>query len=289
MAGEFQHANVGAQMTQGEYHAILGHVLDGQALGDIAISNANADGLIRLAIGSAAGMALVVNAAGTNVAWEKRDIRSALQFFIENDYYGLHILSGGGYSAAVVNNEQVDVGWNLELTGNGALTTTGTLSGWILTTSTTQNSDAGFAGPITDEVLSPKMYFHAYFDLAGSFAASDNQLIGYSTSVNDFSDQNNIIAFRKNGTGHVFGVCDSGGSETTRDTGSSGGGSALNLAIEVIASTSVGFYKDGTLLSSVVTTNIYGSSVICVAGLTNGSGTNARTMAVQTLTGWNEI
>lgn len=52
MAGEFAHLSVGTAMTQTEYEAILGHVLDSQARGDIIISNTGGDGLIRLAKGT---------------------------------------------------------------------------------------------------------------------------------------------------------------------------------------------------------------------------------------------
>lgn len=61
MAGEFVHADVGGELTEAEYHALLGHILNDQARGDLIISNSAATGLVRLAAGTE-GQRLVMGA-----------------------------------------------------------------------------------------------------------------------------------------------------------------------------------------------------------------------------------
>ena len=53
MAGELKHASVGSALAEAEWIAILAHVLNNQARGDLVMSNAAATGLIRLAKGAA--------------------------------------------------------------------------------------------------------------------------------------------------------------------------------------------------------------------------------------------
>ena len=59
MANEFKHLSVGASITQGEFEAVGGHVLDSQATGDIIYAT-SASQLSRLGIGST-GAVLVVD------------------------------------------------------------------------------------------------------------------------------------------------------------------------------------------------------------------------------------
>ncbi len=66
MANEFKHKSVGTAMTQTEFEAVLGHVLDSQARGDIIMSNTAGTGLIRLAKGTE-GQALKIGA--NDPAW----------------------------------------------------------------------------------------------------------------------------------------------------------------------------------------------------------------------------
>ena len=63
MANEFKHKTVGTQLTQTEYEAIGGHVLDSQAAGDIIYASSTTQ-LSRLGIGTA-GKLLAVNSGAT--------------------------------------------------------------------------------------------------------------------------------------------------------------------------------------------------------------------------------
>jgi hypothetical protein len=63
MANEFKHKTVGTQLTQSEYEAIGGHVLDSQAAGDIIYASSTTQ-LSRLGIGTA-GKLLAVNSGAT--------------------------------------------------------------------------------------------------------------------------------------------------------------------------------------------------------------------------------
>ena len=63
MANEFKHKTVGTQMTQSEYEAVGGHVLDSQAAGDLVYASSTTQ-LSRLGIGTA-GKVLAVNSGAT--------------------------------------------------------------------------------------------------------------------------------------------------------------------------------------------------------------------------------
>ena len=63
MANEFKHTTVGSQLSQTEYEAVGGHVLDSQAAGDIIYASSTSQ-LSRLGIGTA-GKLLAVNSGGT--------------------------------------------------------------------------------------------------------------------------------------------------------------------------------------------------------------------------------
>jgi len=67
MANEFKHKTVGTQMTQSEYEAVGGHVLDSQAAGDLVYASSTTQ-LSRLGIGTA-GKVLAVNSGATAPEW----------------------------------------------------------------------------------------------------------------------------------------------------------------------------------------------------------------------------
>jgi hypothetical protein len=66
MANEFKHLSVGGEITQAEYEAVGGHVLESQAIGDIIYASA-ADQLRRLGIGSTGA---VLTVTGGIPAWD---------------------------------------------------------------------------------------------------------------------------------------------------------------------------------------------------------------------------
>ena len=51
MANEFQHKSIGTELTQTEFEAVGGHVLDSQAIGDIIYATSTTQ-LSRLGIGA---------------------------------------------------------------------------------------------------------------------------------------------------------------------------------------------------------------------------------------------
>ena len=66
MANEFKHLSVGGQMTQAEYEAVGGHVLDSQARGDIIYASSTTQ-LSRLGVG---GAGAVLTSDGTDPVWD---------------------------------------------------------------------------------------------------------------------------------------------------------------------------------------------------------------------------
>jgi hypothetical protein len=88
MANEFKHKTVGTQMTQSEYEAVGGHVLDSQAAGDLVYASSTTQ-LSRLGIGSA-GQVLQVNSGA-----------SAPEY--TNTIYNSGLILGYGASDATIN------------------------------------------------------------------------------------------------------------------------------------------------------------------------------------------
>ena len=67
MANEFKHTSVGSQLSQTEYEAVGGHVLDSQAAGDIIYASTTSQ-LSRLGIGTA-GKVLMTNSGASAPEW----------------------------------------------------------------------------------------------------------------------------------------------------------------------------------------------------------------------------
>ena len=67
MANEFKHTSVGSQLSQTEYEAVGGHVLDSQAAGDIIYASSTSQ-LSRLGIGTA-GKVLMTNSGTSAPEW----------------------------------------------------------------------------------------------------------------------------------------------------------------------------------------------------------------------------
>jgi hypothetical protein len=66
MANEFKHKSVGTELTQTEFEAVGGHVLDSQARGDIVYASSTTQ-LSRLAVG---GAGAVLTSDGTDPVWD---------------------------------------------------------------------------------------------------------------------------------------------------------------------------------------------------------------------------
>ena len=199
------------------------------------------------------------------------------------------MLGAAPNSATFANGAQVGIGYSYEFTGTGSAADGAFfLETHSFATGGTQNSDSGVSGALTDEILLLRLIALIFFDTNTVFQAGDNALVGYGPVVNDFSDQNDILAFRKNGTGNVFGVADNGGAETTRDTGSSSTGTPLIVGIRVLAASTAQFLLNGALLGADVTTNVHTGNLTHIAGLTNISAASDRSMDIGGMFAWSE-
>ena len=118
-------------------------------------------------------------------------------------------------------------------------------------------------------------------------------MIGAQASSSDFADANGLIAFRVSATGTLQGVCDSAGTETTRDTSFTPDGTTeMTLRIEVRSGgTIVRFFRDNVQVGADVTTNIPASlAAVMVCGIDNGaSGANRTITATFDWFGWREV
>lgn len=118
-------------------------------------------------------------------------------------------------------------------------------------------------------------------------AASKTAIIGLAPNGTPL-DQNGIIAFRVSGTGNIIGVCDNGGTETTRDTGATGA-TECTLRIEVReGGTIVRFYKDNVQVGADVTTNIPTAAGYVIAGVST-QAVASKTMTLWDFYGWREV
>ena len=110
MANEFKHKSVGTELTQTEFEAVGGHVLDSQARGDIIYASSTTQ-LSRLAVG---GAGAVLTSDGTDPVWDTTWSPTGHLIPASDDSYDL-----GSASAA----------WqDLFLEGDITLTDAGTIS-----------------------------------------------------------------------------------------------------------------------------------------------------------------
>ena len=234
--------------------------------GDLVYAS-GANALARLGIGTV-GQQLV---GGTSApAWSDRGIQAEAREFIERGTYkSLALLGAPPYgNSNIADNEKVGVGWATFI-NVGTMqpeTAAGTDEGsWRCTSQGSSGTeDVGFLGPrftaSRDWTLSARVRIPAL--------ASQSIFVGFKSR--NYADENHIIAFRVSGTGNVIGVCDSGGTETTRDTGANGA-TELLLRIEVRSGgTIVRFYKNNSQVGADVTTNIPTGSLNAVIGLRSG-------------------
>lgn len=245
----------------------------------------------RVAIGTA-GQFWKVNSGATAPEWGSASLEVAAQAFVEDGTYKQ--FWGAGAPQAVVGygvNNLVGLGCVVQEQGTGAVTldtTAGTrFGGWLCSTSTTNNSDAGLVA--TTQVVANDwtvVWRGVLFSESGQ-----NVVIGGNVQSTDFADANNLIAFRVSGTGTLQGICDNGGTETARDTSFTPDGTTeTTLRIEVRSGgTIVRFYKDNTQVGADVTTNIYTSNLQMAAGVTNGTSNADRKIVTHDFFGWREV
>ena len=134
MANEFKHKSVGTELTQTEFEAVGGHVLDSQARGDIIYASSTTQ-LSRLAVG---GAGAVLTSDGTDPAWDTTWSPTGHLIPASDDSYDL-----GSASAA----------WqDLFLEGDITLTDAGTLAtsaGALTVTSAAAATWSTSAGALT--------------------------------------------------------------------------------------------------------------------------------------------
>ena len=134
MANEFKHKSVGTELTQTEFEAVGGHVLDSQARGDIIYASSTTQ-LSRLAVG---GAGAVLTSDGTAPVWDTTWSRTGHLIPASDDSYDL-----GSASAA----------WqDLFLEGDITLTDAGTLAtsaGALTVTSAAAATWSTSAGALT--------------------------------------------------------------------------------------------------------------------------------------------
>ena len=212
-------------------------------------------------------------------------ISSIVQQFIEDGarrslfWLGPCPSNGGTANAALVG-----LGCSVFKDGTSASVSPATSGGgWKFSTGSTSGEDAGIFGPTYTAAQDWTMVAK----IIPTSAASQSVIVGGSEN-NNFGDANNLIAFRISATGNIIGVCDSGGSETTRDFGATGDGTVKELRIEVRSGgTIVRFYVDGAKVGDDVTTNIPTGALDIICGIQN-STTADKTLECIEFGGWRE-
>jgi len=248
-------------------------------------------------LGTSVALASGTAAAGTSSEASRVDhvhpdgtISGAAQAFVEAGVHkGFAALGSPTGAHTYADDDLIGMGFVVQETNSGSVTTTtsGALSGtWTFSTSTTGSSDAGVFGP---SYLYTADWTLVWRGILPTNAALLAAFIGCKANAN-FADENNVIAFRVLTTGNIFGVCDSGGTETTRDTGVTPDGSTEHtLRIEVrSAGTIVRFYLDDVQVGADVTTNIPTASLTACIGLQNNTTTDV-TMRTSDAYCWREI
>ena len=151
--------------------------------------------------------------------------------------------------------------------------------GWRFadSSSNSADSDVGLAGnwlahnSVTGGVLMARIVWAHHADLSGSCFARKN-------TGDAGGDENNFQGFRKITTGNVFAVCDSGGTETTRDVGTTG---VLQVGYRIEQFWESGakvmrFYAAGSQVGADVTTNTHATAMRWFLGLRSDSNGNNR-------------
>lgn len=122
-----------------------------------------------------------------------------------------------------------------------------------------------------------------------SGAGDGFEFVGFKPTPRNFGDESNLIGFRKNGTGNIVGVCDSGGAETVRDSGVVSGEHVWRIEVRE-GGTIVRFYMDDVQIGGDVITNIpTGLLVLAAGGTSSATGSSDLSgVFIADLFGWRE-
>ena len=220
MANEFKHASVGTDLSQAEWESITGHVLDGQATGDMIYAS-SATQLRRLGVGTT-GQILTV--AGGIPSWgtATQSLSTAIQTDFRNyrrkvaEYlpgpsggtsvngFGTLTLGGTG-SLSVINGEPI------QLVNVSSFGTTSILSGAAML-SPAKSPRFLFRGQLPAASANVTYVNIGFFDVGGTTA--------------------NGAYLRIVTTGNVFFVTRQGGTETATDLGALSRTTNLGFEIE---------------------------------------------------------
>lgn len=214
-------------------------------------------------------------------------IQNYVEFSGKKGAWGLgSVASSISLDASFTNTVTVGLGCTplMTLGGAGLSRATSSQGGWAFQTGTTAGDDSGFLGPTNVSTYDATMVWRGVL----SSAASQNQVIGWQTSTSSFDDANDMIGFRISGTGTIQGVCDSGGAETTRDTGVTPDGTTeCTLRIEISgAGTVVRFFRNNTQIGTDVTTNIPAGTLTAACGVTTSAAASKTITRVFDWWGW---
>jgi len=271
MANEFKHKSVGTQMTQSEYEAVGGHVLDSQAAGDLVYASSTTQ-LSRLGIGTA-GKVLAVNSGATAPEWT-----AAITGV--TSIYATDLIIGEDAETAIdfgTNNEidfKVDNANRLTLTASALYPATDNQID--LGTSSLEFKDAYFDGTVTADAFAGPLTGNA-----------DTATVATTVTItdNESTDEDNAIIFTAGGDvdGGNIGLESDGNLTYNPSTGSvtatgfigalTGNASTATALATARAINGVNF--DGT---AAITVTAAGSTLSDTVPVSKG-GTNATSLA----------
>ena len=183
---------------------------------------------------------------------------TAVQLFRRNIDKAVALLGASAGGVTTADGDKLGVGWAAVVQGGTATVTPGagtTLGGsYVFTAGTTNNGDAGIRGPFFGAANDWTLICRVILPTE----ANQIILIGKPPAPADFSDGNDIIAWRVIDAGTLQGICDSAGSETARDTSVTPDGSTEHiLEIDIrTGGTIVKFFRNNAQVGADVTTNI---------------------------------
>jgi hypothetical protein len=212
---------------------------------------------------------------------------ATLKDYVEDGLGKARVSLGAKPARTFANNDLAGLGFAVRLIGSGSLVNSTVHRGTWHGNTTTTSDEIGFLGPNALTAADDwSLYCRVVVDLTST---TPEFWFGLKDS-GSFSDENNVIAWRVLGGGSNFeGVCDNGGTETTRNSGTAEGTTERTLGLEVSAGgTIVRFIFDGVQVGADVTDNIPSStSMEMVCGLLSDSG-NDGNMHVSAIEGFRD-
>lgn len=191
----------------------------------------------------------------------RNTLESLTRGFIQDGAYQSFFWVSSTYSQSV-NNTPVGLGVVTFLDSSAGLITT--VNGY--TTAATGASSGNDAGVLGQRIPGGRGFVISA-TLVANNVASQSVFMGASAG-SDFLDTNaNLMGFRVNGTGNYIGVCDSGGTETTRDTSVVPDGSTFQRLTVRRSGSTVQFFRNGAQVGADVTSNLTSSNMIAMLGI----------------------